>query len=337
MSPVSRRVLRHPLFHFAAIGAVLFVAQRAWRPSTVEGPAMRRQPIIVSADDIRQLRIEFERRWGGPPTPEQTRALIARTIEEEVLSREARVQALEFGDGSVRRRLIEKARAVSRNPAAGADELYAEGLALGLDDDVVIRRLLAEKMRILLQDEGVVEIDDAELRAYLEENRARFVQPERVTFTHVFLGRGEHGGRLEADAAATLAALGAEAPSAEVAKRSDPFPLGSELRAYTPPQLLGRFGEGFDAAVLALQPGRWSEPIASPYGLHLVWVREHAAERLPRLDDVRETVTQAVMKQRAAANLAGGMVRLRGLYEVRVEEEGVDVAGDDSVPRGPAS
>jgi hypothetical protein len=329
-----RRSLRHPLVHFAAIGAALFALHGAWRTVAEVPPgAAMRQTIIISADRIRLLRTEFEHRWGAAPSSDQLRALIERTVEEEMLFRQARTLALDFQDGSVRRRLIEKARAVSRRPAADAGELYREAIALGLEDDIVIRRLLAEKMRLFLQQEGDGSaIGDAELRAYLEQNRARFVQPETVTFTHVFLSRGAHHERLDADAAATLVALGAEPPSPEVAKRSDPFPLGVELRAYSYPQLLGRFGKGFADAMMSLEPGRWSGPIASPYGLHLAWVHEHAPERLPPLDEVREAIALALMQQRAAANLEKGLTRLRSLYEIRIEEAGLDVASEGTVP-----
>lgn len=332
-----RLALRHPLLHFAAIGALLFAAHRAWRPAVdaPSGPPARQ--ITITSERVRLLRDDFERRWGGAPSPAQLRTLIERTVEEEMLVREARALALDFRDDSVRRRLIEKARAVSRRADASADDLYRDAIALGLEDDVVIRRLLAEKMRLFLENEGgAAAIDDAELRAYLEQHRAQFVQPETWSFTHVFLSRGAHRERLAADAAATLVSLGAEAPSAAVAERSDPFPLGVELRARTHEQIMGRFGKGFADALTSLEPGKWSAPIASPYGLHLVWVHEHTRERLPPLDDVREALTLAVMQRRAAANLERGMARLRDLYEVRIEDAGLDVAGEPRLG-GPSS
>ena len=46
-------------------------------------------------------------------------------------------------------------------------------------------------------------------------------------------------------------------------------------------RLLARFGESFANAVFALQPGGWSAPIASSYGMHLVWVMEKLPERVP--------------------------------------------------------
>jgi hypothetical protein len=48
-------------------------------------------------------------------------------------------------------RLIQKMRAVTANPWRGEGELYREAVALGLDDDLVIQRLLRQKMRLLLQ------------------------------------------------------------------------------------------------------------------------------------------------------------------------------------------
>ena len=142
------RLLRHPLLHFAVVGALLVVAQRTWVRTRAGDPPEPDRRIVISADRIRSLRAEFERRWGGPPTAVQLRTSIERAVEEEMLVREARVLALDHRDASVRRRLIEKARAVNRRPQATAEDLHRQALALGLENDAVIHRLLAEKMRL---------------------------------------------------------------------------------------------------------------------------------------------------------------------------------------------
>lgn len=337
MPRLVSHLLRHPLLHFAVVGALLVVAQRTWVRTRAGDPPEPDRRIVISADRIRSLRAEFERRWGGPPTAVQLRTSIARAVEEEMLVREARVLALDHRDASVRRRLIEKARAVNRRPQATAEDLHRQALALGLENDAVIHRLLAEKMRLFLEAGDPAPIEDAELRAYLEENRARFLQPETISFTHVFLSRSVHRDRLAADAAAMRDALEGIPPSAEIARRSDPFPLGSELRAQTREQLMARFGKSFADQLLALVPGRWSAPIASPYGMHVIWVSDHRPARLPALEEVRAAIEVDVSQRRAAANLAQGMERLRQLYEVRIEDGGLDVAVESSRPGGPAS
>ncbi len=315
-----RRVAAHPVTRFAVIGAALFAASGALQRMRDTGREPTRPAVVISADRIRLLRAEFEQRWGTPPSPAQLGATIDRVVEEEILYREARALAFDYKDRSVRRRMLDKARAVTSQPVAHIDDLYKEALALGLDDDLVIRRLLAEKMRLFLQqDPAAAPLNDAVLADYMERHRERFVQPEAVTLTHVFFGTGTHRDRLMADASAARNALGGEAPSPAVVALSDPFPLGNELRAYTPRQLLARFGKRFADQVLALPTGAWSPPLMSPYGLHLVWVHEHQPEQLPPLDEVRETVQLAIMQERAGRNLQAGLARLRRRYDVRID------------------
>ena len=203
------------------------------------------------------------------PTPEQLTALINQAIDDELLYREARVLALDFEDGSVRRRLVEKMRAVSDHSSRSEEICDREARALGLDDDVVIRRLLIAKMRLFLQqDLHGTPLAEKDLQNFLDEHRERFVQPPAVTFSQVFLSTATHRDHPEKDAQAFLAKLLARPPSAEiVAELSDPFPLGLEFPAYSRSRIASRFGKGFADQVFHCRNGTWSGPIASPYVL----------------------------------------------------------------------
>lgn len=324
---VPRRWTLNPVVHFAAIGAVLLVLNDLWTPQTESPPpAAARGPVVVTAGRVHRMQADFAERWGAPPTPAQLRALVNQVVEEEILYREARVLALDFDDASVRRRLLEKARAVAREPSLSADELVAEAYALGLDEDVVIQRLLATKMRLLLQQESAGgPIAEAAVLEYRDRHRDLFTQPRMVTFTHVFFSRGMRGARATGDARAALPTLAAQ-PASAAQQFSDPFPLGPRLVAYTETQLNGRFGKAFADRVLALEPGEWFGPFDSPYGSHLVRVEEHSPPRLAPLVAVRGSIELALRKERAARNLAHGLARVRALYEVRIES--ADIAAD---------
>jgi parvulin-like peptidyl-prolyl isomerase len=78
-------------------------------------------------------------------------------------------------------------------------------------------------------------------------------------------------------------------------------------------------GETFAKSAAALAPGSWSEPLASPYGLHLVWVSEHEDAALPPLDAIRPRVLRAYRAERRDQYLARMMTELRGAYAVQVE------------------
>ncbi|MBK1716365.1 peptidyl-prolyl cis-trans isomerase [Thiocystis violacea] len=314
--------LRHPVAHFTLIGIALYGASLLLTPSEPERPTVEREPILVSAERRQALQADFARRWGAWPTPEQTSALIARTIDDELLYREARVLALDFEDGSVRRRLVEKMSALSDRPGRDPDELVREALALGLDDDIVIRRLLIEKMRLVLaHDPMAPPPSETDLLDYLDRHRDRFESPAELTFSHLFFSASARGADLGPDALEALARVRSMSPSASAALvSSDPFLLGSRMRAYSQGRLTARFGKSFAEQVFALPLGAWSNPIASPYGRHLVWVEEKSAPRPPELASVRRTVTEGVLKEQAAARLARGMERLRKRYEIRIDE-----------------
>jgi len=318
--------LRQPLLHFVLIGASLFAGSELWAPTEPERPTLQREPIVISAEQISVMEGDFMRRWGRAATPEQLSALIAQTVEEEMLYREARVLALDVQDGSVQRRLIEKMRAVSEHPGRSPDELVREARALGLDDDVVIRRLLIEKMRILLaQAPSALALTDADLWDYLDRHRERFLQPAELTFSHLFFEEraqgaepGSQGAALENAVRAILARARA-LPPADARGLSDPFLLGLRFRAYSRSRIGARFGMAFADQVFALEPGVWSDPIASPYGLHLVLVEEKREPRLPELAAVRRQLVEAVGAERATQRLAQGLARLRERYQIRVE------------------
>jgi hypothetical protein len=89
---------------------------------------VRRDPIVISRERERTLAEEFQRRWNGPPSAAQRRALVADAVDQELLFREAKVLALELGDGSVRRRLVEKMRLVGDRPGRGEDALVRDAV-----------------------------------------------------------------------------------------------------------------------------------------------------------------------------------------------------------------
>lgn len=315
-----RSWLRSPIVHFAVLGAALFGLRALWEPVPPAPKSVARQPIVISAERIRSMQAEFAARWGAMPTPQQLTVLIEQAIEEELLYREARVLALDFGDRSVQRRLIDKMRWVSDRPDRSRQELAGEARALGLDDDVIVRRLLAAKMRLFLERDPAAAITEKDLQSYLEQNPDRFVLPAELSFSHVFLSETTRGKRLEKDAQAILAQLRSRPTGPDaVAELSDPFPLGLHMRAYTRDRITSRFGKSFATQVCDVPPDQWSGPIASPYGLHLVRVDEKSPPRLPQLASVHRQVIQAVRAERAAAQFARGLARLRTLYEIRVE------------------
>ena len=329
--------LRSPAVHFAVLGSVLFLLKGALGPETLAEGLAPRTPIVISAERIDTLRDELQR-GGTEPEPEGLRARIRQDVDEEILYREARRLSLDAGYPSVRRSLVQKMLALNDRPGRSEEALVREARQLGLDDDTVIRRLLIEKMRILLREARDPEpVSDDALLEVLIRHRDRFEQPAQLALTQVFLA-GEAGAELAVRAEGMRRKLAGRAPSAfDLGNRGDPFPLGQELRGQSRTRIQARFGEAFAEAVFALEPGYWSQPIESPYGLHLVWVADKLPDRLPPLDQVRSAIALTLAKERAAGRLAQAMGRLRSLYPVHIEADDEAAAAEIGAPAGSAT
>ena len=164
--------------------------------------------------------------------------------------------------------------------------LYREALRLGLErDDNVVRQRLIQKVLFLAEDlAGVTATpSEAELRAFFDATRAQWTRPARVRFVHVYAGptgRDRLAGLRDKAIAATSLAPGLP-PGL-----GDAFPLPRSATA-SHDELVAEFGLGFADAVFALRPGTWSAPIASRHGWHLVEVVERTEGGPVTFDEVR--------------------------------------------------
>ncbi len=120
------RLLREPLFHFIAIGGLIFAVYAAV-DDTGEAPA---DVIVIAPERIDQLATEFSSVWKRMPTDDEINSLIEADIREEVYYREALALGLDRNDAIVRRRMGQKMQflmdtgAYLQDPAAGELEAY---------------------------------------------------------------------------------------------------------------------------------------------------------------------------------------------------------------------
>jgi hypothetical protein len=231
----------------------------------------------------------------APPPPPASAAL----DDDALLVEAAFARGLHERDDVVRRRLARNLRFVRPDDARGDDALIEEALRLGLhESDLVVRRRLAQKMRLLLGEAArAVEPSGAELEAYLAAHAGRFTEPARILLSQRWFDS-------EAEAKTALAAGGEP--------RGEAIALPGELPSHSEAELAARFGPAFAAAAFAAPDGRWSGPIASSYGHHLVRVRARTPARRSPLAAVRSQVREALLAERADAAVRDGIAALRG-------------------------
>jgi len=322
---VSRcgRLLRAPALYFTIAGALLFLA--LGRPTASTALTTARRTIVIDADRIRGLRRDYELANHLKPTKAETRALVDDLVTEEILYREALGRGFEQGDRSIRWRVIQKMKYLGENHGESDDALYERGMALGLyRSDPVIRRILVEKVRLVVARAAPDPSDD-ELRAWYADHGTEYQQAERVTLRQVFFarsGRGDDGAKAAAEAAASRA----RGHGAEIAGElgGDPFVMGGILKAQGRADLSKIFGAGFADEALSLPAGQWSGPIRSAYGLHLVFIEERLAARVPRFEEVQSRVLkgyEAAIRERRVEQF---LARIRPAYVVRVDGDAIE-------------
>lgn len=183
------------------------------------------------------------------------------------------------------------------------------------DDDPRYREAVRREMvvdRIVVTELGPrARVPESSLRAYFDEHKAEYVQPERVVVRQIVVEERakaeELRSRLEQGADfAALARASSLAPEA---------PAGGEL----PPYARGELPEAFDRA-FELEPGGLSPVIESPYGFHVFLLERKLPAAEPVFEEVRAKL-EAELGQRHLEELRREWLRsLRKNAEIQTND-----------------
>jgi hypothetical protein len=237
--------------------------------------------IVVTAGQMASLAASFERTWMRPPTTPELKGLVGDFVREEIAVREATGQGLEQGD-------------------------------------IVIRRRLRQKFEFLLEDEiAATAPTDAELEAWLAAHPDQFHRELVIGLRQVFVSTDRRGAAARDAATAILARLKA---GVDPQTLGDPTLLPLEVEPTRLSDVERQFGDSFATAVAALDPGQWTGPVESGFGLHLVFVTKKIPGSAPTLDQVRGEVTRELLAARRAAGMDSLYERLSRKYRITVEQ-----------------
>lgn len=159
-------------------------------------------------------------------------------------------------------------------------------------------------------------VDESVLRQRYEEQKAQFGTPEQRVASHILVAVAEG-----ADAAADAAA---KAKATALAKQAQANPASFAQLAASSDDLASRdaggdlgpiekgiFGEAFDAAFFALNPGQISDPVRMPDGWHILYYRELIAGTVRPFEEVRAEIEETYLaseKERTFNETASKMV-----------------------------
>src|SRR5262249_37078378 len=151
-------------------------------------------------------------------------------------------------------------------------------------------------------------------------HRDDYRPPARLSFWHVFLASAVHGGDATREAEAILARLraGTSAP-ADGARLGDSFVVPPHVVAQSPAQVAKLFGPAFASTVQEAEAGAWIGPVASPFGVHLVWIEAREPGAPPGLDAVKGQVLERWQDEQRTRRQRELVRELERRYPLRVE------------------
>jgi PPIC-type PPIASE domain len=274
----AKSLLREPLVHFLALGALLFLFFH-WRGGTSR---LGSNHIVITHAQIEQLAVGFARTWQKPPTEAELKGLIDESVKEEIATREAVAMGLDRDDVIIRRRLRQKLEFIAEDTVAS------------------------------------VPLSDADLNAWMASHPDAFHSEPKIAFRQVYLNPQRHPDSLHADAAKLLARLQAGGPKVSTERLGDPTMLPAEQALAPVFDTARTFGNDFAKELMNASPGRWVGPLESPFGLHLVLVSEEVPARQQPLSAVRPQVEREVLLEHKKKELQKLYDRLLGKYTVKI-------------------
>src|SRR5258705_13570533 len=119
-----KKMLREPLLHFAVAGAILFGGYSWLHEKNAE--AMAVEPVRIGEGDVRWLKQTWSSQWLREPSAEELKGLVDDLLSEKLMAREAEEAGLGQDDTIIRRRLAQKLKFLVEDTAQLAEPSQQE-------------------------------------------------------------------------------------------------------------------------------------------------------------------------------------------------------------------
>ncbi|MHC4153871.1 MAG: peptidyl-prolyl cis-trans isomerase [Planctomycetota bacterium] len=276
-----KKILKEPLVYVFVLGFVVFGLHSFLNRANRDDT----DPftVEVTSADIEWIRSSWEARMKRQPTQQELQGLINRYIRDEILFREA--------------------------------------MAMDLDDrDLVIQRRLVQKLTFVFEDLAeTMEPADDELKKYLQENQDKYRIPEMMSFTQAYFNPSKRKDAME-EAKTVLASLkSTQSPPEEAVSLGDTIMIDSSFREKSPDEAARILGREFAYELFSIDEKGWQGPIESTFGLHLVYIEERIASKMPEFENIREDVKNDFMYERKREVIDNAYKAVKSRYTILVE------------------
>jgi hypothetical protein len=316
-------LLQKAWLHFMLIGVGLYALQQSLLPPVL--------PIVYlpTADKVAELRGQWLRTTGRPPSEQQIQLLIDNEVNQEILLQEAIRRGWHLSDSVVQQRLIRDMRFLDPDSQDSDERLINTAIEMELhENDLVTRRRLIQRMEMWAFASSREQLpDQAALQTLYKKQSETLQRPARVKFQHVFISSDKHADSQQ-QAQVVLQQL-AERPTIEHARSlTEPFLHGLNFNLLSEKQVGRYFGEHFARDVIQLAANtppqsQWLGPISSSYGEHLLLIERYEPAAPKSFQQVEKQLIAQWRRQQEQQALNALLGELRQRYRLQPDPEGV--------------
>lgn len=235
-----------------------------------------RETIQVTTQTIDALVKQRESITQNPTTAAERKELLEGYVEEEVLLREAYKRGFDKNDYRVRKRILN-----------------------------IMRTSLGEV---------IPEPSQAQLRAYYETNKNRYLTAPARSFEHIYFSFASK--QLPGDPATFIRNL---EKSVDAAKLGEYSLMGNRLSEAGFPTIAASFGKPFAEAIFELPLNQWQGPVESFKGIHYVRVTATHDPKLPPFEKMESYLRTDYLLVKSRESQTQKIEELMKNYEVVIE------------------
>lgn len=199
---------------------------------------------------------------------------------------------------------------------------YLQGVEKNYDTEENFIKMMEETKRTLMQRYAIqkvletVKVEDADLKAYYEANKATYVTGPTATAKHILMAE-------EADIVKVKEEIDGGLAFADAATKYSTCPSkerGGDLGSFEQ----GRMVPEFEEVAFKQDIGVVSEPVKTQFGYHLIVVDERTDSGEKTFEEVADAIKQELMMQKQSDAYRTEVDALKSVYPVEINEGALD-------------
>ena len=299
-------------------------------PTWADTAALVNGAVVTTADvrgeltRILRLRKKTEQELDPSALAKSKNEALETLIGRELLYQESLREGVSIKDADIEAEISKLRKQFSReedfNASLGKLDLSRAAVM------VQVRRGMAIKALIESKFSAKTTVKEGEARSYYDNHQDTYKQPEQVRLSHILVKYGTL-----VNSSGTTPARGKTEDFQRRIKQGEDFALlaresddskssaiGGDLGWFTSSQL----GKYMEAAIFSLEVGQASTIIEDRFGYHILKVTGRRPKMVLPFDDVRESISEQLQRERLFGELAPYLKRLRESAMVEIHLAG---------------